>query len=294
MAAPRALAVDAPPRSSVVYHGPKDPRTTRKLVHRLAFEAQPQDERFWLDFSVDSGNSVFVGQFGPFNPMVDLALEGPGHLSPPMARSGLSATSTDPVVNSGRDRCPEFVSTRISYRSELTLPAGSASTIALTRHLALTRTPTRASLYAQNWTVTRVTEGDTAGDAVRVAGPVPILLGLKPARLELRAGVTGSSQSITAGQRLDVRPRQDLTLSGLLTAPEQRPRITIWQYAPSAGKATPLAVVRANGGGRFAYRHWRPAATGLYELYATYAGQPGVVEPTRSGCGGPKINVAGP
>lgn len=293
-ASPRALAADAAPRSSVVYYGPKDPRTTRKLDHRLAFNAEPQDERFWLDFTVDSGNSVFVGQFGPWDPVADLALEGPGQLSAPEARSGISATAVDPIVNTGRDSCPRFVSTRVLYRSELTLPAGSASTVVLTRHLALTRVPTRASLYAQNWTVTPVTDGANPERPVRIAGPLPALLGLKPARLELRAGVTGSGQSITAGQRLDVRARQDLTLSGFLTAADPGSRITIWQYAPTAGKPTRLAVVRVNGHGRFAYRHWRPAATGLYELYATYAGRPGIVESTRSGCGGPKINVGGP
>jgi hypothetical protein len=281
---------------AIVYYGPSDPRTTRELIHLLDVTAGPTEERFWLGVSTDSGNSKWVGQFAGGDGSSGPVLEGPGRLGPARGGFAISATQTDRYSNSGRDRCPNPVSASRTSYYELTVPAGRSTTVVVKRRLALTHAPTDATLYRQDWTIAPAASSDPHPDlegTASIFGPLPELAGLAPARLSLHVGISGSGRSITAGQHLAVRARRPLTLSGQLVPAQRGERITIWHYAPDAPKAPArqIASVRVDRHGRFLYRHWRPTAAGLHELFATYAGRREVVEPTRSACGGPKVTV---
>jgi hypothetical protein len=146
----------------------------------------------------------------------------------------------------------------------------------------------------QRWRLAPATSNDPRADLQGhdpIFGPLPALAGLEPARLSLYAGITGSGRAITAGQRLRVGTDKRLTLSGQLVPAQRAERVTLWEYVPRESKPRRLAAVRVDSLGRFLYRHWRPARTGLHEVFTTYAGRGDLVEPTRSPCGGPKVVV---
>ncbi|MEA2138306.1 MAG: hypothetical protein QOG56_1456, partial [Solirubrobacteraceae bacterium] len=80
--------------------------------------------------------------------------------------------------------------------------------------------------------------------------------------------------------------------SGSVRGARRGDSVTIWRFSPGATVARPLARVHVDRHGRF--RHtWRPLRRGTWDLYARYAGHPGVLEASRSPCGGPRVRVLG-
>lgn len=281
----------SPPRVS--YFGRDSSRTTKVLRHRLVWQSESQAERWLIDVPIDTGNSPLIGQFARFEGAPQLTVEGPAVLSAGYEVAASSSTRKDALLHSGRDRCPTPVARRIMWRHELTIYPDTTSTVILPRRLALTHAPPDGTLYAQTWVITPVaSDGHPNFDGqARVMGATPGVAGLEPSRLDLRVRQRGSSRRVGAGELLTSRVGRRFVVSGSLTPVLRRERVTIWRYAPRQTKARKLAVVRTDSLGRFVYRGWRPRRTGRWELYATYGGQPGFSERTRSPCGGPKVDV---
>lgn len=277
----------------MVFYGREDPRTTRQLTHRLVLENGPEAERWLLDLPIDSGNSPLLGQFARFEGPPRLTVSGDAVLGPAVEVSAISSTNQDPLLHSGRDRCPTPVAVRRVWRHELTVYPNTTSTIGLVRRLALTHAPPSGSLYQQNWDLTPVRSDGLPEHAAhaRVEGVVPVPAGLEPARLSLRVRLTGTSRRVAAGERLTARAGSRLVVTGSLSPVERGRRVTLWRHAPGQSRARRLATARVDRRGDFVYRNWRPRAVGRWELYATFPGTPGVVERTRSPCGGPKVDV---
>jgi len=265
-------SADATP-STITYFGPRDPRTTRAVVHRLRLEAGPQDEHL----------SVSTFERG-------LSIEGPGVIG----ERGLGSGHGDDFGFPGRDGCPGRADPFVAETVEVTLPANTQSTISATEKLDLQRAPTSDSGFEFSWTVAPYTGQGLAPYPIKVSSvrePPFALAGIAGSELLLRAGRRGSADTIGDRQTLRVKPRSRLTLRGTITPARAGERITLWHLVPGIKRVKRLARVTVGPDGRFVYRRWRPVKVGRHELLATYAGVPGQVEATRSPCGGPQVLV---
>ncbi|HEV7808163.1 MAG TPA: hypothetical protein VGO80_20290 [Solirubrobacteraceae bacterium] len=270
--------------ASIAYYGPDDPRTTRELEQRLHLRAAAVDEHLVLSVSLDDG---------PWSPGA-ATIEGGGTLGAPKLRSAISATS----VTSGRGGCQSPTSSGRTLSFDLLLPAGTSSTISFSGPLRLGRAPAGASAFVQRWELARAADGPTAGSSapppyeLAVRSPSVTLAGVRAASVTLRVGPTGSARAVDDGERLVVRARRRLTVSGHVSGAQHGDSVMIWRFSPGTTVAKPLARVHVDRHERF--RHsWRPRRRGPWDLYATYAGHPGLLEAARSPCGGPRVLVTG-
>jgi len=264
-----ASAQVSPP--AIAYYGPTDPRTTRIVEHRLHITAGPRPEHVQID-GIDPGDP------GP-------VVRGPAKLRQ------LSSTTMvgDDFGSPGRDGCRPQASGGPVARYELALPARSSSTIVFTRRLDRSSAPRTASEFVASFSIERMPA--TTSGVVTITSRVPRLTGLTAAKLVLRAGLTKSATRIGDRELLPVKPHSAMTISGSLDPARHADRVTIWVYRPLARRPARLAVVRVGHHGLFAYRRWRPASQGIWELYATWPGRRDRIEHARSACGGPQINV---
>jgi hypothetical protein len=280
-AAPGALAftasVEATP-STIVYYGPGDRRTTRTIDYQVRITAGPEAESVVMDD--DLGSATAAG--------------GPATLT----NVSESVTHGDPGPVRGPGACRFGALFIARARYQLMLPAGSISTITFRQYLRLTSAPLHGNEIGASFRLASTPPtgpgrvGDPLPGAVTVSSAPPRLLGLMPSQLDLRAGPTGSGPAIGGPRALVVRVGTAMRISGTLRPGRRGDLVTIWDYAPGATKPRRLAKVAVDGHGRFQYLRWRPKTTGRWDLYATWPGRDGVVEPARSACGGPQFTVA--
>jgi hypothetical protein len=282
--AAKAFTADAETSPATIsYAGAGDPRTTRELEQRLHLQAGAADEHLVLAVSLEDQ------QWSPGPAMI----EGGGTLGAPRPRSAISATS----VTGGRGGCESPTTSQRTLGFDLLLPAGTRSTISFRGPLRLTRAPAGADEFVQRWTIAPAEAGAPASSIappgeVAISSPPVTLAGLRPAPVVLRLGVAGSHRTIGDGERVRVAPRRRLTISGSVRGARRGDSVTIWRFSPGATVARPLARVHVDRHGRF--RHvWRPLRRGTWDLYARYAGHPGLLEASRSPCGGPRVRVLG-
>lgn len=262
--------------ADITYWGPGDDRTTREVVHTLHLRAG------------DAGEQMLV----TVGALDSVTLVGPGALE---VRGAGSALSIPRPPLPGRDACPT-ASTRGGgygiYRLEL--PAGATSTLTYTERVDFGSAPRDPAQFTATWSLAPQDDaGEGTAPAVRVTEQAPRLLGLQASALTLRVGRTSSGIAIDDRETLTTRPRTDLTFSGTLSHARRGERIVVRGFAPGATRPTTIGTARTDRHGRFLLRHWRPRRAGLWELYATYAGRPGLVEATRSPCSGPRVTIDG-
>lgn len=269
--------------ATITYFGADDPRTTRVLEQRLHLQADAVDEHLRLTVSLEDR------QWSPGA----ATIEGGGTLGAPKLRGAISATS----ITAGRAGCRPPTASERTVSFDLLLPAGSSSTISFGGPLRLTRAPANARAFVQRWTIAPATDGPAGSSAaaageVTIASPPVAVAGLRPASVVLRVGVAGSGRTTRDGRRLVVAARRRLTVSGHVSGARRGDRVTIWRFSPGATVAKALARVRVDDHQRF--RHtWRPLRRGTWDLYATYGGRAGLLEASRSPCGGPRVRVLG-
>ncbi len=263
----------------ITYFGVNDPRTTRDIEQRLIVRAGPADEHLLLIVRLEDG------QVSP-GPM---RIEGGGALGAPQLRAAISASS----LTGGRGGCEQPTVSERTFHYDLRLPAGTRTIVSYAGRVRLTRAPASAAIFVQKWQLAPAPAGASSGappGAVTIASKPVKLTGLQAARVSTRVAVARTGRSIEDGGRLVVRSRTSLAVGGYVAGARQGDVVTIWRFAPGAKSAAPLARVRIDRHGRFSYA-WRPLRRGTWDLYATYAGHRGVVEPARSPCGGPQVRV---
>ena len=266
--------------ATVTYFGAGDPRSTREIEQRLIVRAGATDERLVLRLQVDEAPWLTAGP---------LRIAGGGTFG---ARAPASAASSVSQTG-GRGGCETPTAFSKELRYELLLPARSRTTISYTARLLLGRAPTSPAVYAQRWQLApapAVASSAIPAGAVTITSEPVKLAGLRAAKVKFRVGVVGSGRSIDEGERLVVRLRARLRVGGWVGGAREGDAVTIWAFAPGEDSARPLARVRIDRRGRYAYG-WRPPRRGTWDLYATYAGHAGLVEPARSPCGGPRVRV---
>jgi len=259
----------------ITYFGVNDPRTTRDIEQRLIVRAGPADEHLLLIVRLEDGQV----SPGP------LRIEGGGALGAPQLRAAISASS----LTGGRGGCEQPTVSERTFHYDLRLPAGTRTIVSYAGRVRLTRAPASPALFVQKWQLAPAPAGASSG-AVTIASKPVKLAGLRAARVSMRVAVAGSGRSIEDGGRLVVRSRTSLAVGGYVARAHQGDAVTIWRFAPGAKSAAPLARARIDRHGRFSYA-WRPLRRGTWDLYATYAGHRGLVEPARSPCGGPQVRV---
>jgi hypothetical protein len=265
---------------TVAYFGADDPRTTREIEQQLVVRAGPTDEHLELRLHIDEAPRLSAGP---------LRIEGGGRFG---ARGPASAASSVSQTG-GRGGCETPAAFSKELRYELLLPARSRTTISYTGKLLLARAAASPAVYVQRWQLApmpAVASSATPPGTVTISSAPVKLTGLQAASVKLRVGVAGSGRSIDEGDRLVVRSRTRLRVGGWVGGAREGDAVTIWAFAPGAITALPLARVRIDRRGRFAYA-WRPVRRGTWDLYATYSGREGRVEPARSPCGGPRVRV---
>jgi hypothetical protein len=271
--------VDTSP-ATIRYYGPTDPRTTRSIEYRVSLTAGTEAEAVVVDVS-NLGDGVVVA--------------GPATLSEVSRSQGHG----DPVSVRAPDACSVGALYFSSTRDEVMLPAGSTSTIAFTRTLALASVPLTAKEFVASFKIAPVTPGGVVPvesplpGEVTFSSPTPKLAGLRSSQLDLRVGLAGSGMAVSGMTSLNVRRGSRMRISGTLKPARRGDSVTIWAYAPGATMPTQLAVANVDRHGRYQYLRWRPTTLGLWDLYATWRGRDAAVEPARSSCGGPHI-VVGP
>jgi len=264
--------------SPIAYYGSKDKRTTTSVQHRLTVKSGPQEERV-----------VLIQSFGE-NPGGEPVLEGPGTLTPVIASLGVALDAGSP----GRDGCAARNFPAGDARYELVLPAASSSTVVFERTLDRSRAPKSPNDFVASFQVAPTPgagpSATTLPGMMIVSSAPPMLTGLLAPTLVLRAGLAGSGKSIGARERLQVRIRRSITLSGFLSPAKRGERVAILAFVPGSTTAKPVAVVRVDSKGRF-LRRFRPTSLGTYAFYARRPGT-ATLERVRSACGGPQIKVA--
>lgn len=263
----------------ITYFGVDDPRTTRDIEQRLTLRAGPADEQLLLIVKLEQGQVTP----GP------LRIEGGGALGVPQLRGAISASS----LTGGRGGCEEPTVSERTFHYDLRLPAGTRTVVSYAGRLRLTRAPASPAVFVQKWQLAPAPPSASSGTppgAVTIASKPVKLAGLEAARVSLRVAVARTGRSIKDGGRLAVRSRTSLAVGGYVAGAREGDAVTIWRFAPGAKTPAPLARVRIDRRGRFSTT-WRPARRGTWDLYATYGGHRGVVEPARSPCGGPQVRV---
>ncbi len=276
---PASAHAPAAGNTDITYFGAGDPRTTREIRQRLTLRAGPLDEHLVLSVRISETQM----SPGP------LTFEGEGRFGAPRVVSGASSTS----VTGGRTGCETPPALDTTTLLDVLLPAHSRTTISYTATLRLTRAPAGPGDFVQQW---QLAPASASGSSSTAAGTVTIsskpveLAGLKAARVSLRVAVAGSRRSTDDPGRFVVRSRTRLTVGGYVANAREGDSVTIWRFAPGAKTPARLARVRIDRHGRYS-APWRPAQRGTWDLYATYAGREGLVEPARSPCGGPQVRV---
>jgi hypothetical protein len=214
---------------------------------------------------------------------------GPATLVRRPERTAASSTS----ISGGRRDCAGPTVTTEVLRFDVTLPAGTSSTIAVTQPARLRRATADPDVFVQTWEIAPAPPAGTPAPppaTVEVTSRPVTFAGLRPANVAIRVVVAATGRIAGDGERVATRSRRRLQVSGRVIGARRGDRVTIWRFSPGAKVARPLARVAVGGGGRYAH-DWRPVRRGAWELYATYGGHAGLLDRGRSACAGPQVRV---
>lgn len=237
---------------------------TKQITYRLHMTTGEQAERFSVALIPPSFGRGLQAEGSPVR-FVETRLEGPGELTTPGRGSGI------PFCSTSRNAYHGYEPRSVGY--DIALPPQASSTLTATYNTGLTAPwPTldyrltfllRPELFSGG-------QG-TLVESATVRPPQPEVAGRFGVEIRLAIAPYGAARpfprfpEIKSGRRIRIAGR---------TSPRLRRQIVNLRYTgPGSRTLRPLATVRTDWQGRFAYRKWAPRRPGRYEVWAFYRSQ---------------------